>query len=339
MRKIIFLVLMILIVSPVYAEKINRVYNNEPGIERDFLIQYDTEQKKYELGAAVYESEKDKNKEYIYIDNVAYDLGTYSVGMSISGVSKYEIYLNDGSVKGITKEEALELYYCKYYQAGGNYSSGTTYIYIFYDNLHKEEYKDSLPEEISCFDLKSNEAKKGEVDSKKSCKTYEDHEVLIEEDFQNFQKTKKYNYIIEANKEIKKLTNLCRSILTYTNYGDNCLNACLDFQDWLESKKNEYGIEENGKIQVCGFSERLIHWIANIIRWVKYIAPVAVIVLGILDFMKAISADKDDEMKKAQQRFIRRLIAAALIFIVPFIIEFILIKLGFNANGCGIINL
>ena len=108
-------------------------------------------------------------------------------------------------------------------------------------------------------------------------------------------------------------------------------NLCLKIQDYLP------GIEFNSG--TCGFSQRLIHWIANIIRWVKYIIPVAVIVLGILDFIKAMSANKEDEMKKAQQRFIRRLIAAALIFIAPFIIEFVLDKLGFAANGCGIINL
>ena len=58
-----------------------------------------------------------------------------------------------------------------------------------------------------------------------------------------------------------------------------------------------------------------------------------------LDFIKAIGADKEDEMKKAQGRFIRRVIAAALIFIIPFILEFILEKMGFAANGCGIIDL
>ena len=71
-------------------------------------------------------------------------------------------------------------------------------------------------------------------------------------------------------------------------------------------------------------------------KWIKYIAPVLVIVLGILDFIKAIGSDKDDEMKKAQGRFMRRLIAAAIIFLVPFIIEFILTKMGFTVYGCGI---
>ena len=69
--------------------------------------------------------------------------------------------------------------------------------------------------------------------------------------------------------------------------------------------------------------------------------PVIVIVLGILDFIKAIGSDKEDEMKKAQGRFVKRLIAAVLIFIIPFIIEFVLDKMGFGEyiSGCGIIDL
>ena len=58
--------------------------------------------------------------------------------------------------------------------------------------------------------------------------------------------------------------------------------------------------------------------------------------MGILDFIKAIVADKDDEMKKVQGRFVKRLIAAALVFIIPLIIEFVLTKMGFDYNDCGL---
>ena len=44
-------------------------------------------------------------------------------------------------------------------------------------------------------------------------------------------------------------------------------------------------------------------------------------------------------MKKAQDRFVKRLIAAALIFIIPFILGFILDKMGFSdyIDGCDVI--
>ena len=48
--------------------------------------------------------------------------------------------------------------------------------------------------------------------------------------------------------------------------------------------------------------------------------PVLIIIFGIVDFVKAISSQKEDEMKKAQSTFIKRLIYGALVFFV-FVIE------------------
>ncbi len=47
---------------------------------------------------------------------------------------------------------------------------------------------------------------------------------------------------------------------------------------------------------------------------IQIIVPIALVILGMLDLMKAISAQKDDEIKKGQQTFIKRLIAAAIVF-------------------------
>ena len=137
----------------------------------------------------------------------------------------------------------------------------------------------------------------------------------------------------EKNKQL--LRDYCRIQYKYLDVKTSCVNACLNSSDEI----NKLGVENLNSVYMCGFSEKLIQWIANIVKWLKYIVPVIVIVLGILDFIKAIASEKDDEMKKAQGRFTKRLIAAALIFIIPFIIEFILVKMGFAANACGIIDL
>ena len=116
-----------------------------------------------------------------------------------------------------------------------------------------------------------------------------------------------------------------------------CIDSCLTIKETLNSFKEGTDLYDDGKnTGDCGFSERLLVWASNILRWIKYILPVVVIVFGILDFIKAISADKDDEMKKAQKRFIIRLIAAALVFIIPLILEFVLDKMGFGYNDCGL---
>jgi len=190
---------------------------------------------------------------------------------------------------------------------------GTAYISYQYD---------------SCvwFDYVTEGSTSGSKDVIYDCEIYDD---LIKELNGSYK-----NDFSKFNNIKSKIKTFCNSVYKHLDVKNSCTKRCLTLEDEPAMKGDL--LNNSGK---CGFSEKLILWIANIIRWVKYIVPVVVIVLGILDFMKAISADKEDEMKKAQQRFIRRLIAAALIFIAPFIIEFILNKLGFDSNGCGIINL
>ena len=147
---------------------------------------------------------------------------------------------------------------------------------------------------------------------------------------------------VEYTQKKDELITFCQNIISNSDYElnnnkvNNCYSSCLKINNDIA------GIENlNGGEKTCGFSKRLIIWVGNIIRWIKYIIPVIVIVLGIIDFIKAIASSNDDEMKKAQGRFIKRLVAAALIFIIPFIIEFILDKTGFSeyVSGCGVIDL
>ena len=148
----------------------------------------------------------------------------------------------------------------------------------------------------------------------------------------------KNSMLAEYNVTKDLASSWCNQVFKSLRYTDSCLQRCLDLPSQIQTKEKDVGLNSISGI-TCNFSNNLIIWIANIVRWAKYLIPVIVIVLGILDFIKAIAADKDDEMKKAQGRFVKRLIAAALIFIIPFIIEFVLGKLGFDSNGCGIIDL
>ena len=145
-------------------------------------------------------------------------------------------------------------------------------------------------------------------------------------------------------KEIESnMKDQCKVLLANLNYDDlqkDCINVCLRLKDALNEKLKgtDLYVDENGKgnVNTCGFSERLFAIVDNVISWVKYIVPVLVILLGIIDFIRAVVTDKDDGMKQAQSRFIKRLIAAALIFVVPLILSFILKKMGFVVEDCGI---
>lgn len=142
-------------------------------------------------------------------------------------------------------------------------------------------------------------------------------------------------YIMYADKNISEVNEICSHLYRFYDAIDPCIKKCFDFNKELIDIRSEYGI--SGITNDCNVSDRVLAFIANIIKWVKYIAPVIAIILGILDFIKAIISSSDDDMKKSQGKFVKRLIAAALLFIVPFIIEFVLDKFNIVSDYCNII--
>lgn len=130
------------------------------------------------------------------------------------------------------------------------------------------------------------------------------------------------NNVIKADNNINSLTEMCYSIIKSRNYDDQCVIDCLKVSDEISFLKKEYNIDNYSG--ACGLSEKIVKLFANVLKWFRYIAPALVIILGILDFIKAIASQSEDEMKKSQGRFIKRLIAAVLLFLIPFLILYLL---------------
>ena len=59
------------------------------------------------------------------------------------------------------------------------------------------------------------------------------------------------------------------------------------------------------------------------LKYIKYIGPVLVIVLGMLDFIKAVASGDNDAFNKAWKRLLTRLIVAILLFFVVDLIKFL----------------
>ena len=56
----------------------------------------------------------------------------------------------------------------------------------------------------------------------------------------------------------------------------------------------------------------------------KIVIPIILIVLGMIDFGKAVVGSKDDEIKKSAKALGMRVIAAVCIFFIPTLISFII---------------
>jgi len=87
--------------------------------------------------------------------------------------------------------------------------------------------------------------------------------------------------------------------------------------------------------------DSLRYLIDEILMYPKIIVPVLLILLGIIDFGKAVVASKEDEMRKAQSTFIKRIIAAVAIFFVPLFVDIIMdladiVWAGTGYSSCGL---
>ena len=74
--------------------------------------------------------------------------------------------------------------------------------------------------------------------------------------------------------------------------------------------------------------------IVNLIITVIWIGiPIILIILGSIDLGKAVIASKEDEVKKAKQAFIRRLLYAIAVFAVVWLVTFVFDTISSVTDG------
>ena len=83
----------------------------------------------------------------------------------------------------------------------------------------------------------------------------------------------------------------------------------------------------------CDCLIRLFIFLGHIMNFIKILVPIIIIVMGSIDFIKAVIAQKEDEMKKSQSIFIKRLIYGVATFFVISIIAFLIGLAGGDTNN------
>ncbi len=76
-------------------------------------------------------------------------------------------------------------------------------------------------------------------------------------------------------------------------------------------------------------------FLKQIFHFIKIVIPILIIVLSIVDFVKAMLAQKQDEIKAAVSKFGKRLIIGAIIFVLPTLIDFLLNIAQISSETCG----
>ena len=77
----------------------------------------------------------------------------------------------------------------------------------------------------------------------------------------------------------------------------------------------------NNLINGVKIDTKIVNLTHSAILIIQIAVPVILVIFGMLDLFKGLTAQKEDEIKKGQQLFIKRLIAAALVFFVVAIVK------------------
>lgn len=141
------------------------------------------------------------------------------------------------------------------------------------------------------------------------------------------------NNIYVNSKDDIKLTNIINTVTISSEENEGYESYPLKKIEGYNLNRDEKYVEENISTNpfidcvslFAGEEGKKLKKILNLaINIIKILIPIILIGLGIMDFAKAIFSGSEDNMKKVQAKFIKRVIIAVCIFLIPSIITFIL---------------
>ena len=95
----------------------------------------------------------------------------------------------------------------------------------------------------------------------------------------------------------------------------------------LEISRNNFLILDSYQKIVCGdtYAPMIAAQITRTVYMILQIAtPLIIILLGMIDLGKAVMAHKEDDIKKSQQTFVKRLLVGASVFLVFVLAKFVI---------------
>ena len=106
---------------------------------------------------------------------------------------------------------------------------------------------------------------------------------------------------------------------------NNDTNDKNNFPD-NDEYETDYDIEETNIKEICSKPEyrKPMRFIGQIVQFLKIIVPILIIGFGAIDLFKAITASKDDAIKKAIKSIAFRAVAGIVIFLIPGLVQFVM---------------
>ncbi len=87
-----------------------------------------------------------------------------------------------------------------------------------------------------------------------------------------------------------------------------------------------------GKDAVLG----IMYYAKLILKILQIAVPVGLIIFGTIDMAKAVIAGDEKKMKEAQKPFVKRIISAVIVFLIPYIVQVVigLVTSNTEYKGC-----
>ena len=125
----------------------------------------------------------------------------------------------------------------------------------------------------------------------------------------------------------------CNKAYASTNFELNTINSSLSPIVENVNLINFLDVDCAGLFGDRNDPDSLNYLINEILQYPKIIVPILVIGLGTLDLVKAVLAGKEDDMRKAQKTFVKRLLIGVTFFLLPVLINIIMWLANVVWNG------
>ena len=81
---------------------------------------------------------------------------------------------------------------------------------------------------------------------------------------------------------------------------------------------------------LCTDLAPVLRLVGIVVKGIQIVVPIMLIIIGMLDFAKAVTEKDDGKIKAAEKTLINRAIAAVLVFLVIFLVSILMKLLGKN---------
>ena len=99
--------------------------------------------------------------------------------------------------------------------------------------------------------------------------------------------------------------------------------------------KPQFNMQLNQANGCVIMGSNLNNLLGDIYKWIRGAAAALVVILGILDFLRATTSDDAEAMRKAGSTFVKRLILLAILIMLPYLIDFVLeLLFGSSLETC-----